>query len=610
MQKRARIGQLALSLALGLVSLDVAAERLDTVNVTATRTARTVDQTLAAVEIITREDIENSQANNLYELVAGLPGIDVATSGGYGKTDSLYIRGTKTGHLLVLVNGVRVGSATLGRTALEQFSLSQIERIEIVRGPRSHLYGSEAIGGVLQIFTRQGERKNEINAEIGFGSYQTREISTGFNGYAGTTGVNLQMNWFETGGINALDDNNPDHDGYDSTSVSGSISHNFSNGLQIALNGMQIEATNEYDNVWFPDGRFHADLRQQLINGKLDYLPNDYWSISLVVAESRDEIENFQDDFSSSEFKTKRGQITLQNDLYFADTDIVTVGFDYYKDEVAGSNQYQEEERNTRALFMQYQTEVDVHNLILGARHDETQGDGGHTTGNLAWSMNWTPAFRSLFSYGTGFKQPTFNDLYYIDPFGFGSDGNPDLKPEKSESYEIGLTGIQGWGKWNLHAYQTNIDDLIEWVEVSPWVWRPRNVNQAEIRGVELKIQTELAGWFLIGNLSLTDARDSKTDNFLINRARESARLDISRTLGATTFNASLLAQGDRYADAENSKKAKGYAIVDLGLNHRLDKSWLVKARVKNLFDKQYQTTDTYNTPGTELFLSIAYQTE
>lgn len=606
MQKRAGIGRLVLPLVLGLISLDVAADQLDTVNVTAMRTARTVDQTLAAVEIITRDDIEKHQAKSLYELVAGLPGIDVATSGGYGKTDSLYVRGTSTGHLLVLVDGVRVGSATLGRAALEQFSLSQIERIEIVRGPRSHLYGSEAIGGVLQIFTRQTRQKSEVNAEIAVGSNQTREYSTGFSGVEGATSVNLQINRFETAGINALDDNNPDHDGYDSTSVSGSISHHFANGVQLALSAMQVQGRNEYDR-FVVTSDYYSDVKQQVINGKLNYSPSEIWDLSLLIAESRDESEEFQDDVSGDEFKTKRSQYSLQNDLYITPSDLLTIGLDSFVDEVSGTKNYLEDERVTHALFMEYQAAWGLFNLSMGARYDDTEDHGDHTTGNLAAGIDWTSRLRTTFSYGTAFRQPSFNDLYYIDPWGF--DGDPNLKAEKSESYELGVVGRQDWFAWDLRAYKTDIDDLIAWEPVGA-VWRPRNVNTAEIKGLELKVSTNLAGWLLTGNLSLTDARDKESKNRLINRARESGRFDISRDFGATSFNATWLIQGDRFADADNTRKAKGYSTVDLGLTYRLDNNWLIKGKVKNLFDRKYQTTADYNALGSELFVAIAYQPE
>ncbi|MCF6282621.1 MAG: TonB-dependent receptor [Candidatus Polarisedimenticolaceae bacterium] len=614
MIEKKRIGQLLLPMALGLVSIDAVAERLETVNVTANRIARTADQTLASVEVITREDIERSPAKNIYELVAGLPGIDVATSGGYGKADSLYVRGNKTGHLLVLVDGVRVGSATLGRAALEQFSLSQIERIEIVRGPRSHLYGSEAIGGVLQIFTKQANKKSEVNAEVSVGSHKTKETSIGFSDKIGATSVGLHINRFETDGINALDDNNPDRDGYDSLSISGSIHHQFAKVLALKLSGIQVEATNEYDSPWVKDSAIYADLKQQVLDGRLSYSPTESWDMVLVLSESRDESEAFKDGVSASLFETKRSQALLQNDLYVGESGSVTFGIELLKDEVSSSTEFQKNERVTRALFAQNQTEVGLFDFVLGARRDETKGFDGHTTGNIAVGANWNQSFRTVISYGTAYKQPTFNDLYYIDPWGAGSDGNPDLKPEKSKSREIAFIGTHGWGAWDLRAYHTIIDDLIAWEAVDPndpWsAWRPRNVDEAEIKGLELKVTTRLVDWRLTSSFSLTDARDKESDKLLINRARESGRFDIYRSFGATSVNASWLIQGDRYGDAENKNKVKGYATVDFGLTHQLDKTWKIKAKAKNLFDKKYQTIDNYNTMGREIFLSVAYQTK
>lgn len=584
-----------------------AAERLETINVTATRTARTADETLASVTVITRRDIETSQALDLPQLLAGLPGITMTSNGGYGKTTSLHLRGSNSSQVLVLIDGVRIGSASLGTTAWEHLPIAQIERIEVVRGPQSHLYGSDAIGGVVQIFTRKGSggERARLDGEIGYGTYNTLNGNLGVSGGGDASSYSLRFAGFSSDGFDAADDNNPDLDGYRQTSLSGNLSHRFANGLDIQLTGMRSEGNTEYDG--FDRTRsYDTDFVQQVINGRLRFSPASWWDLSVTAGESRDKSRNHVDHGLDSVFETRIPQASWQNDFMVGDDGILTAGLDFLQDRVDGSTEYSETTRNNTGLFAQYQGDFGRSNFNAGIRYDDNEQFGGHTTGNIAWGYGLTDTLRLVASYGTAFKAPTFNDLYYQDPW--GSSGNPDLDPEKSKSYELGLEGAPAWGSWSLRAYRTDIDDLIQWTQIAPWIWQPQNIASARIDGLEAALTTELSGWIVSGSLTLLDPKDRDSGNLLPSRSRQTFRLDVDRRFGASGVGATVRASSYSYDDPDNLVRISGFGLVDLRMDHYLTPDWAVRGKISNLFDKDYQTRAGYNEPGIELFLSIVYQ--
>jgi len=580
-------------------------EQLETMNVTATRTARTADETLASVTVITREDIEKSQAKEVVQLMDGLPGVSFTSYGGYGKTTSLNLRGTNASQVLVLVDGVRVGSATLGEPAWQHIPLSQVERIEVVRGPVSHLYGSDAIGGVVQIFTRKGAKGTHIDGEIGYGTYNTFNGNLGLSGGTDSTRYSLRLTHLDTEGFDSTVGNNPDKDGYRNTSLSGNLSHSFGNGAKLQFTGSRAEGNNQYDG-FDPSVDYDEDFVQQALNLKLLYSPAAWWDVSLSAGESRDESEGYADGARAFVFETRRPQASWQNDFMVSDDGVLTAGLDFLKDEVDGTTEYSETTRDNYGIFAQYQDRYGSGDINVGLRHDDNESFGGHTTGNLALGYDANDSLRLIASYGTAFKAPTFNDLYYQDPW--GSNGNPDLEPEESSSFEVGLEGTQAWGGWSLRGYRTDIDNLIQWVQIAPWTWQPQNISSARIDGLETALTARLAGWNFVGSLTFLDPRDRTTGNLLPGRSKRALRLDTDRRFGDTGVGATLRAHSYRYDDVANNVRLSGYGLLDLRLAQHLAKGWSVRAQVKNLFDKDYQTRSGYNEPGREIFVSLAYQ--
>lgn len=588
------------------VSISIqAADAIDPVVVTATRTAQSAADSLAAVTILDRAAIEASQARSLTELLAGLPGVQVTSNGGYGKTSSVHLRGSNANHVLVLVDGMRLGSATLGSVPFEDLPLESIERIEIVRGPRSSLYGADAIGGVIQIFTRDGQGAPRLRAAVGGGSHDTYRASAGLSGQHGNTRYALDVSRFTTQGFDSTDGNDPDRDGYHRSAASARIEHHYAPDHSLSLSALHSEGHNEYDG-WDPSRRYTSDTVQQALSARWDIALSDIWYSRLLLGESRDESRNFSAGIPDGEFRTRRRQVTWQHDVQASDGLLLTLGADHLTDQITTTTIYSRTRRANTAFFLQGQLERGRHDWLLGLRHDDNDAYGTHTTGNLAWGYRLDDGMRLTASHGTAFKAPSFNDLYYQDPW--GSNGNPDLQPERSASSEIGVQHVFPGGQWQLRAYRTDIRDLIQWTEIAPWTWQPNNVGAARIDGLEFGVNGLLGAWQLGVTLDLTDARDSTTATHLPGRARETARLTLERQSGRLYGRLDWLAVGRRYADAANTQELAGYGVLAAVLHYDIAPQWRVEARLDNLFDQPYQEVKGYHTAGRTLFVGLRYR--
>jgi len=592
------------------------AGELDEITVTATRTALTVDQSLSAVEVIDHAQIERSQAHSLPQLLRGRAGINLVNQGGLGKLTTLFLRGTESDQTLFLVDGVRIGSSTSGLAALQDIPLDSIERIEIVRGPRSSLYGSEAIGGVIQIFTRRASAGTTPHLRLGAGSHGLREASAGIDS-ASTRG------WFGVDASRQLDDGinacragapgfagcgdptpDPDRDGYRRSALSLRGGLDFSDAWTLEGNALRNEGHNAYDSnpdFGLPD---NSDTVQQVVDGKLRYAPNARMSVQLVAGRNVDASKDFLGDSYVDRFDSTRDTASLQGDFGLAAGQLLTLGYDWSRDHgaVASALPGFDKTRGNRAGFLQYQGRFGRNDLQAALRHDDNDQFGGHDTGSVAWGIDAARGLRFTVNAGTAFKAPTFNELYY--PFY----GNDALRPETSRTVEGGVAQRLAAWHWQLNAYRTTIDDLISY---DPALFVANNLDRARIRGAELTVGTTLAGWDVSGQASVLDPRNLSQDNpgkVLPRRARRSGRVDLDRAFGAWRLGATFIAEGGRYDDAANDIHVGGYGTLDLRGEYALRRDWTVQAEVRNLFDRTYETAAYYNQPGREFAISLRWR--
>ena len=603
---------LALALAMALPGIAVAEQvptDLDDVIVTATRTPIALQDSIAPAQVIDREQIEASQAGSLQELLAGRAGINLANSGGIGKQTSLFLRGTNSAHTVVLLDGVRINTADFGSATLQDLPLEQIERVEIVRGPQSSLYGADAIGGVIQIFTRRNHGGFAPHLQLGSGSNGLREASGGIGGGTDKGWFGADVAYQRTDGINACNGdaltfagcgaNDPDRDGYRNLSRSLRGGYSFNEQWSVEGSALRADGKNDYDGYYN-----YSETRQQVLAGKVRHTPSERLAVTVSVGRSDNEADNYGDFGAHGRAQTHRDNASLQADIGLAEGQLLSAGVDWSDENLDGSSAgYLVDSRDNTGVFVQYQAQFGSQQVQASVRNDDNEQFGNHTTGSLGWAMSLAHGLRLNASYGTAFKAPTFSDLY--DPWS----GVPTLDPEKAKSANVGIAQQgQGWN-WALNAYETRIDDLITYDATT---WMMSQVEKARIRGAELTGGTTLAGFDINAQLSWTDPRNhtkgTQYDNWLARRARETARVDVDRRFGDLRVGLTAVAAGKRYDNADNTVRLGGYGTVDLRLEYALTPEWSVLARAVNLFDRQYETVAWFNQPGREYQLSIRYQ--
>lgn len=597
---------LAVALAPGLavaddLSRDQALKLSDTV-ITANRDVQQRGESSAAISVFTRQDIERLNPSSVGELLSRVPGVQVIRNGGRGANTSLFIRGTSNAQSLVLIDGVRIGSASSGGAALQYLSVEQIERIEVLRGSRSAMYGADALGGVVQIFTRRGEGEGlHPYLRLAGGSEGTWERSLGLSGGDGRTRYNLTGSLEETDGIDRTDlsyASDADHDAFRNRSFSLNLAHSLSDDLEIGLSAVDQRGKSEYDN---PYGRFDystylsypaenwSEFSQSSISAYVDANLADSWSSRLELGHSEDKQEDFDKLFPGSDvFNTYRDSAAWLNTLQLGNDQQLRVGLDYQEDNLHSSTAYSEEERWNQAAFIQHSYQGEHFSTELGLRHDKNEQYGSENTWNAALTLPLNQANELVLSYAEGFRVPTFNDLY--GPANWGS--NPDLDPERSKSYELQWRSQLAEGtRLEASLYRTDVDDLITYVwDSSTFIGRNYNVDQARINGFEVSLQQQLGAW--TGNLSLSiiDPRDRDSGHTLARRAKRHLSLDLDRRLGDFNVGATWQAYSQRYDDVANNREIAGYGVLDLRGSWQASKELAFDLKLANLLDKGYST--------------------
>lgn len=586
------------------------AGELTPVIVTATRTPADADTLPAAVTVITRDDIDRLQSTSVPELLRGAAGLDIASNGGVGKATSVFLRGTDSDHVLVLVDGVPIGSATAGGAAWQDLPIDLIERIEIVRGPRSGLYGADAVGGVVQIFTRGGARTGvQTRAALGLGSQGTRQASAGFAAGLGAGWFDVDLSHRRTDGFNTCLGQTtptyagcyveePDRDGYRNTSGQLRGGWRFDGGATLEAQALRTEGRTYYDGSAYAGNA--TDFKQSVYGLKLAAPLGSATTLRAALGRSTDDQANLWEGTPGSYFNTTRKTASAQADVRFGAA-LVTVGVDRAEDEVDASVSYDERARTNTGVFTELQLVLAGQTLQLAARNDDNEQFGSHATGSLGWSTALAEHLRVYANAGTGFKAPTFNELYYP---GFG---NSALKPETSTSIEAGLRGEYAGAHWSVAGFENRIDDLIGY-DAS---YVPANIDRARIRGLEANWRAQWGATSLALALTALDPKNRSTGAYdgklLPRRAKQTARVDLDQRLGTWSVGASLIAQSHRYDDLANAVRVGGYATVDLRAETTLTRDWSLALRIANLADKQYQTAYLFPQDGRTALLTLRY---
>ncbi len=590
------------------------------------RRASSLERSTSSVVVIGESEIAQSAALDLPSLLKTIPGVTATSNGGLGADSSVSLRGTTPSQTLVLVNGVRAASATTGTVNLSGIPLASIERIEIAKGGHSAQYGSDAIGGIINIVTRQGglctdgrDACGSVTAGIThpWGGY----VSTGVQGQS-ESGLNYALGgqFFGTRGYDFTLPSAWGHEPGPNGFLRGSANFALSKDLdwgRVYADGLYARGRIHYDSTPPAANEADTDNFSGKLGTRIDHSEN--WSSTLELSTALDNASNFRGSIKGDDFDTRRYGVLASTQKSF-ETDvarhILLGGVEAYRESVSGSSisdvAYDRTSRDLTAVFGQYSVEYGPLNIDSGLRYDHDGQFGGATTYNIGASYELIDGLVARASYGTGFRAPTFNDLYYPDPF---TPGNPDLKPEKSRSYEIGLTW-QATERTSLDValYRNDISNQIAWAPVDPGdffgPWHPDNIQKVRITGLEAALSHRFSEeWSAKAAVDVREPLNRSEGlhgRYVIyaDRFKATAELTYSPTeqlqlIGRVLYGAA------RYTDELNTAKLPDYVTADFTALYALDSRSQFKFSVENIFNEQYETKAGYRAPGRTLDFSF-----
>ncbi|EBP3803678.1 TonB-dependent vitamin B12 receptor BtuB [Salmonella enterica] len=591
----------------------------DTLVVTANRFQQPVNSVLAPTDVVTREDIQRWQSKDLNDVMRRLPGVDISQSGGMGKSSSLYVRGTESRHVLVLIDGVPMARAGISNAIdIGQLPVSLVQRIEYIRGPRSAVYGSGAIGGVVNIITMSNDEKSQINAGMGSDGYQTYDgimnkrfgdtIVTAAGAYETTRGFNIQPDSPYNG--------DSDRDGYRNKLFWGGVQHKFNDNVSGFFRGYGYTANSDYDqgSYGYVGGNDEAQNYTQSWDAGLQYSSGIY-SSQLIA-----NYQHIKDYNYSHDLGRYAGDASLDNmeQRYIQWGNSVEVGHgavsggaDWKQEKLTSSSTTKADtyKRDTTGLYLTGQQQIDSVTLEASGREDHDEQFGWHGTWQTAAGWEFVDGYRATLSYGTGFLAPSLGQQYgatrFASSYGPGIAANPNLKPEESRQWEAGIDGLTGPLDWRLSAYHYKVQNLIDYKD-NQYV----NLKSATIKGLEWtgNITTGPVDHHL--TLQYVDPRDDETNKVLYRRAKQQVKYELTGQIFELGWNVMYQYLGERYdKDFDNNRDVKmgGLSLWDIGVSYPLTSHLTVRGKIANLFDKDYETVYGYQTAGREYTLSGSY---
>lgn len=603
---------LASSLAFAFPLAALAETAPSQVVVTATRMAQPASDVLADNDIIGAEEIAAAGQVSVAELLQKRRGVEISGNGGSGSYASVFLRGASNYQSIVLVDGVRIGASTTGGATWSTIPLSQIDHIEIIYGPLSSLYGADAMGGVIQIFTKRGSGYLAPTLSLGAGSYGRRQVNAGISGsssgdnavrYALNIGSDRSDEFSASTPVSGPYTYNSDKDGYTRRSASGSVSMNLAKGHDIGATFMHSKLEGQFDaGPGFNDrteeklGTVSAYSHNQLVPG---------WQSKLQLSHSVDKNTSFAS-YGNGFANTTQDDLTWQNDVAIG-TDLLQVVLEHRNEEVEADSKALVRERTTNSLALAYQMKSGDHLGTASARHDRNSQFGNHTTGSLAYGYRISRALRASFSAGTSFRAPSINELYYP---GYGVASN---RPEEGRNVEAGLVYADGNNQLSASLFQNRLTDLIVYAPSCPVEQATHpygcgyNINKATLAGLSIGGSTGIDAFTLRGSLDFQDPKDDTTGKRLARRAKQHGSLNLEYASGAFKGGVESVFSGPRFNDGGEFTRLGGYGVVNLQASYAVDKDWSLFARWNNIGGKKYELAQGYATAGSNAFVGVRY---
>lgn len=623
-----RLSIAAMSLAVAS-SVQAQSFEVNPVIVTATRQEQRANESIASVSVIEREEITQMGVNTLGELLSRGPGIEFSRQGSPGSAETVFIRGANGGHTLVLVDGVRIGSASLGTTALEAIPLEQVQRVEVLRGPGSALYGSDAIGGVINVITVSGPNANAstVGGSIGIGTQNTFATHVSASHKLEATSLSLNAGASGSAGINSLltttnPGYNADKDGYKSQNFGLNLTHRLDGNLQIGGGIINSKANSHYD-------AYQMDTSWNSVNGNLNYLrkhemtaanahvkfsPTEKWEATFRVAHSVDSDEQTSSsvDSPNDRYKTSQNQYTFQNDIALPlGKGLLLV--ERLEQKLDSNNTYSIYERTVDSYAAGWNGKLGLNSFQVNFRQDHSSQYGEKTSQYFGYGFQISSAWSIASSYGTAFKAPTFNDLYFPVTPGVGG-GNPNLKPEEAVNREVNLRFDNGMIKGHWTHFDNRIKNLIQWADDGSGAWFPDNIASASIKGEELGVAVQVNSWKYKADITFQNPKDDLTNARLMSRAKRYGTFSSIYSTLDYKLGAEVRLVGSRYYDPSTPTLMGGYSLFNLFGEYKLSKDWKAFARLDNVFDRNYELAHVssapiavYGVPGRTAFVGVRY---
>ncbi len=612
-----RAGRLARAIALLAPGAVVAQAQLDRVIVTGTREPQPLARSAADVVVIDADTIRSSTADSVEDLLRNEAGIQLARNGGPGQTSGYFVRGASTNGTVVLIDGVVVGSASAGQASFDSLTLDQIDHIEVLRGPASSLYGANAVGGVIQIFTRRGDGPARPTAHLAAGSYRSYLGNAGISGSQGGFDYAAMIGREASEGVSAIRPNdrfgnfNPDDDGYGRNFGNLKLGYSPAAGHRIGVNVVASELDAKYDGAEFappnylpdPSPDFRNHLRSTL--AAIDYsgILSPAWTMNIQGSRNIDDAES--GGTSMSEFKTERDQFLWQNAIQFAADQQLMLAYDYMREKVSGNVFTDEPRRNNNGFVAGYAGRFGAAGLQASVRFDDNSAYGDNTTGSLGATWQAMPQFKLRALAGTTFRAPTFNDLYYP---GYGV---ATVKPEEGRSIEFGALWQSGTASLTATVYRNDVDDMIGYdpdpngTNCPPGYFGcAGNVSRARLQGATFAYAQQWGGWDLSATVDLLDATDRDTGQRLPRRAAHQETVAVNYTHGAWTLGASAIGVGSR---PDGGVTLGGYGLLNFLAYWRFAPQWRLEAKLLNALDKDVEPMRDYQGLGLQAWIGVRF---
>ncbi|KVD77583.1 TonB-dependent receptor [Burkholderia sp. ABCPW 14] len=586
------------------------AAQLAPIVVTAQRGPQTLADAIPQTTLFDAQDIADSGATDLPGLLALAPGAQIVRNGGPGASASLFLRGAQPTQSLVLIDGVRVDSASLGQAQISQLPLDQIERVEVVNGNVSSLYGSGAIGGVVQVFTKRGgNHPPRFDFSASYGSYHAQMQSAGVSGRLGQDGkttFSVSLARLKTDGFSSLDpalkpQANPNANGYLNESASASLRHAFSDKWDAGVTYFQANGKNSFDDAFgLPTDLNDLYSRVQQVSAFANGQLTGWWTTRVNVSSGKDRSQSALNGAYTDHFDTDNRQYTWQNDFTIARGHKIQAGYERL-DQSFGSNVFAAPERHVNSGWLGYTGRIGDSQFQANVRRDQYSDFGGANSYYLGYGLDVTERWKVSASYSSAFRAPSFNDLYYPNA------GNPSIRPERSHSIEAAVQyASDAVGVVRVTAFQTRYTNLIDYrPAASGPYYVAQNVGRAKVQGVEGSWQGHVGKTDVRVAATLQNPTDETAGQDLNRRARRFASVSANRPFGGWRVGGEWLVSGPR---DDYGNRLGGYGIVNLSARYDITKSWYVSARIDNLFDKDYELAYAYNTPRRGAYVTLGWQ--